>query len=355
MFNVHLLTSTVFFLGWVAYSVAAVVQAVGENTLMPASDCACKVINGSNGLARDNSSWVIGRIVRDFETWMDDGKSNGPIRQCLESIRNEEWLADQNKEPPSRVGLCVFIYKARQARPGHPGYDRAYVSGLVTVITQLALAAIPCGLYGNWGILLVTAAGTVLSFATGALPQWAKEKWICRRGVTKTVVLTRGNGSQHAIVIISDGKGLDFEDLAAPSSMSFSSRQTRLATLILAALWIILLITAAGIKQHAWFLFAVGGIGTLENIYIAGISRSPKDFGVPLEFVKVIGHHKVMQDLYDVESLYPCLGRSMLPVFFPGDLRQDELDRWAEYDKLATERGQRYEGKGLAGEVRRER
>lgn len=57
-------------IGWVAYSVSALVSAVGENKLMPQNvDCKCKVINGKSGYGRDNSSWVIGRIVRDFDTW----------------------------------------------------------------------------------------------------------------------------------------------------------------------------------------------------------------------------------------------------------------------------------------------
>jgi len=45
----------------------------------------------------------------------------------------------------------------------------------------------------------------------------------------KTVILIRGNGSQHAIMILGDGKGLDLEDFAAGSanvdvSTSFTTR-----------------------------------------------------------------------------------------------------------------------------------
>ena len=92
------------------------------------------------------------------------------------------------------------------------------------LVVQLGLAAIPFGLFGDWSILLVAAAGIVLSFLTGALPQWRSEKWACRSGTTKTVVLTRGNGSQHAIVVIGDGKGLDLEDLATAPTLSSPSR-----------------------------------------------------------------------------------------------------------------------------------
>lgn len=318
---------------------------------MPAADYPCKVINGRNGFVRDNSSWIIGRIVRDFETWMDRGQPEPYVRNCVENLINDQWEKEKAKaianadgvasialpERPRKVGLCVSIYKAKDPMPGYPGYDRPYMTGLFIGIVQLGLAAIPCGLFGDWGILLVTAAGIVLSFVSGALPQWAEEKWACQRGTTKTIVLTRGNGSQHAIAIIGDGKGLDLEDLAAVDSTSLSSRQTRFATIVLAILWILLLITAAGIQRNTWFLLAVGGVGILQNIYAAGINRSPEAFGVPLEFVEVIGEPKVMSTLFEVEERYPRLGRSMLSTFFPGDLHQEEIEKWDMYDKRAKE------------------
>jgi hypothetical protein len=39
---------------------------------------------------------------------------------------------------------------------------------------------------GDWGILLITACGTLLSLATGWLPQWKKENWPCNIKPTKT-------------------------------------------------------------------------------------------------------------------------------------------------------------------------
>ncbi|KAI0399685.1 hypothetical protein F4802DRAFT_540274 [Xylaria palmicola] len=338
-------TPVAFSFGWVAYSVTALVNVIGGNRLMPAADCPCKVINAHSGVVRENSSWIIGRLVRDFESWMDNGRPDGPIQRRVQQIRLEKQNALKTPKPPRRAGLCVSVYRAREARPGHPGYDSAYFAGLATAAVQLTLAALPFGLYGNWAILLVTAAGIALSFATGALPQWAAEKWACRRSSDKVTILTQGNGSQHAIVIMGGGKGLDLEDLAAPSSASLSSPVTKCLTLILVILWVVLLITAAGVAENTWFLLAIGSLGILDNIYVAGVSRSPEDFGVPLEFVAVIGHRKVMQTLLEVEARFPRVGRSMLATFFPGNLRQDEIDRWNEFDKLARprERGKRHE------------
>lgn len=336
-------------LGWVAYAVTALVSAIGENKLMPPSDCVCTVINGRTGYVRDNSSWIIGRIVRDFESWMDDGKRDGRIRTHLRGMLDQRWekdrLAAEKKKTgswkdvarPSQAGLCVSIYKAAHARPGYPGYDLVYYIGFATTLFQLGIAGIPCGVFGDWGILLVTVSGILLSFATGSISQWSKEKWACRCNSEKTVILTRGNGSQHAIVIIGDGKGLDLEDLAAgPTNVDVSaSYKTRIVVTLLAALWILLLITAASIKQNTWFLLAIGGIGILQNSFVAGSSRFPKAFGVPLIFDNVIGKPKVMDTLFAVEGAYPHVGRSMLDTFFPGELRQEEERKW---HKLANAR-----------------
>jgi len=155
------------------------------------------------------------------------------------------------------------------------------------------------------------------------------------------VVLTRGNGSQHAIVILGDGKGLDFEDLAAGQTNVDVSASwfTRVAVVVLALFWILLLITAAGIKQNTWFLLAIGGVGILQNIFVAGWRRDPKAFGIPLSFVEVIGQNKVMEALYAVEEKYHHVGASMLETFFPGGkLRPDEKTKWENFAIVADQK-----------------
>ncbi|KAJ5991370.1 hypothetical protein N7499_012027 [Penicillium canescens] len=344
-------TPVAFSFGWVAYAVTAVVSTIGENKLMPLPDCACKIINGRTGYVRDNSSWVIGRIMRDYESWMDDRNKDGPIHRRLKRMIDERWKSDQEEaeanEPgagarvkkPAQVGLCVSVYKAGNANPGYPGRDWVYYLGLATSIVQLGIGAIPCGVYGDWGILLVTGSGIALSFAVGALPQWKREKWACRRNTDKTVILTRGNGSQHAIVIIGNNVGLDFEDLATgPVTADISaSLSTRVFLIFLATLWILLLITAAGLRHNAWFLLAVGGLGIIQNIIAAGVRRSPKSFGIPLTPEGVLGETKVMPTLFVVEDAYPRVGRSMLKTFFPGPLRPDEKEKWERYERRAND------------------
>lgn len=302
---------------------------------MPAPDCPCIVINGQTGYVRDNSSWIIGRMIRDHETWMHEN-----TRRQLKAIINERWnkekrrKASESPDPPrpTQASLCVSIYNAGQALPGHPGKDAIYFFGLMTGTVQLGMAAIPCGIHGNWGILIVTASGILLSLAMGSLGQWKQEKWACRRNTHKPVILTKGNGSQHAIVIFGEARGLDLEDLATGADMAdmWTTTATRAAVIVLTILWIFFLITASALKRDTWYLLAVGGIGMLHNIIAAGACRTPEQFGIPLDFQRVICRPKVMETLLEVESKYRGVGKSMLGIFFPGKLRSHEEKLWNE-------------------------
>jgi hypothetical protein len=324
------------------------VSAVGENRLMPLPDTSCEVINAKSGYTRDNTSWIIGRIVRDYDEWKDE-KVSKHLKTMLdakdkfdrEKANNEVPRSGDRLKYPKKAGLCVSVYKAGEAQVGTSGYDSVYWLGFGTTIVQLGIAAIPCGVFGDWGIFLITVAGILLSYVTGSLPQWKEEKWACRDKSDKDVILTRGNGSQHAIVILGDGKGFDLEDLAAGQTNIdvVAPEKTRFALTGLAALWILLLITTAGIKQNTWFLLAIGGVGILQNIFVAGKMRHPEAYGMPLTLIEVIGSPKVMDTLVEVEKKYPYAGANMIDTFFPrGKLRGHEETTWNNLAKDATAR-----------------
>ena len=328
------LTPVTFSFGWVAYAAAAVVSSVGDNKLMPAPDCTAVIINGENGFVRENSSWIIGRIVRDFESWMRP-ETRSKVRDIIDeayAVRRAQKAPGELVERPTQAGLCVTIYEADGTkRAGIPNLDRVHYSGIVVMLLQVALASIPCGQSPHdWSILLITACGIGLALFTGSLSQWKKEKWSCRRNCTKTEILTRGNGSQNAIVIRGNGVGLNLEDLAGQSNVdSTATPSTRLWMILLSFLWIALLISAAGLSNNTWYLLGVGGIGSLHTAWIAGTRRRPEAFGVHLNFVEVIGHHQVSRALLEVETEYEGVGRSLLATFFPGTLRPDEAKEWA--------------------------
>jgi hypothetical protein len=141
-------------LGWVAYSINALVSAVGENKLMPLPDCQYIVINGKSGYSRSNSSWILGRMVRDYKSWMGsdvDKKVSEVIDEKWEELKAEAEV-NKKSEPqrPRQVGLRVSIYaSARGAKVGEPVYDSAYIYGFAVAIVQLGIASIPCAVYGD--------------------------------------------------------------------------------------------------------------------------------------------------------------------------------------------------------------
>lgn len=328
-----------------AYIITALLTALGENRLMPPPDSACTVINARSGYTRENHSWILGRILRDFEFWMDG--ASPAIRRRLDAIIEARWgRLRAEAEPgtalavprPRKAGLCVSVFEAGQARPNHPGYDRLYYSGIAVAVVQVGIAVIPLVVGGDWAVVLVTGTGIVLAVATAGMRQWGVEKWACRGGCVKSVILTKGNGAQHALLVLGTGMGLDLEDLASGLvEMDSASRSwaTQLMLMLLAVLWIVLLIIAAGTRQNTWFLLTVGGIGIAENIFVAGGRRRPEAFGVPLRFREVIGETKVMETLFAVERAYPRAGQAMLETFFPGKLAPKEVERWEELRQLA--------------------
>ena len=299
-------------------------------------------MNGDNGYTRKNTSWIIGRIMRDYDHWMDDEVRTTTADMLAQKeqeerdakIRVEPGSGDGNRiKPRTRVGLCVAFYRAEPAKVGTGGEDFVYYSGFFVMGFQLGIAAIPMGFFGDWSILMVTGAAIILAIITGSLEQWRREKWACRdENKRRTVVITRGNGAQHAIIVNSDRVGLDLEDLSAGTANVEHSASvcTRGTLVLLALLWICLLIAAAGIEKNTWFLLAVGGLGILQNIYVAAWWRKPVQFGVPLTYDGLVAEPKTMKTLYNVEQRQAGLGQHLRSIFFPGgSLRDEEEVAWA--------------------------
>ncbi|KAJ5701585.1 hypothetical protein N7488_009133 [Penicillium malachiteum] len=149
-------------------------------------------------------------MVRDYDYWADE-LVHAKVEEMLQ-IKWRELKDDarrkrsQKPKKPTQTGLCVSIYKAKlTGKIGESVDNQLYSLCVIGSITQLGIAAIPCGIFGDWGILMITACGIALSSVTASLPQRRSEKWYCRRlpkNSRKNLVLTRGNGSQHAIAIV---------------------------------------------------------------------------------------------------------------------------------------------------------
>jgi hypothetical protein len=290
---------------------------------------------------RSNNSWILSRILRDFDYWKPELIKNR-LREILQMATDQDVakaLKNGRDPPPARThaGLCVSIFHAPpKNRVAGPVADWTYYSGVLVAILQLAISVIPWALNQRWGIFMITASGIFLAYATGALPQWKVEKWGYRHA-EKTVVLTRGNGAQHALVIVGSKDFFDLEVLANgdPKRSSY----TRFCSVVLALLWIVHLITLRGIEENPWYLMAIGGIGMIHSVMVAGLPRRPEALGLPLEFEECIAEPKVMETLKQVEIRHPQVGAAMIGTFFPGKLREDEVQWWA--DKAAEHERER--------------
>ncbi|KAL6800558.1 hypothetical protein J3E68DRAFT_448847 [Trichoderma sp. SZMC 28012] len=340
------ITPLSFSFGSIAYAISAVLSAIGEGRLITCPpEVSLQVINIKSGYRRTNQSWVVGRLFKTYSFWMPKDVAEKANNICAFKIPvDEESRSNTTDKQVHQAALCVAIYKWSESRlAGDPLHDWLWWSGVAVTAIQLGISAIPFGIGRDWSIFLVTAAGNILSYASGALPQWRQEKWFASKlNSEKHVALTLGNGSRHVIIVHGRKGELDFEALAAGWTPHLWS--TRLLTLVLAILWLALLLTSTGIKTNTWYLLAVGGLGMLHNLLLAGAPRYPPSLGLPIELVKmssdigeipaVFGEEKAMWTLMELEEKYEHHGRSLLADFFPGKLNEWEEKWWAETNPL---------------------
>lgn len=338
-----------FSFGWVPYSFTALISVLGDGRLLPEPDVGCKVINLNSGYSRDNKNWVIGRLLRDSEAHVQRLKPPGN-----EAIRISIWEALENHNKPTEHRFWSI-----------------HAWGLLFMTLQLGLAIVPLRLYGDWGILLITGAGTILSIIMGALPQWTAEKLPNRQHSKSVFALTVGNGSRDVMVIKGNGKCLDLEELSVSETprsgrpwKKFNSpeplgpnktwpkpRQIRRTTSDLLAtklrggfpmgflvtyvacaiqsiLWLVLLVSVSALVSHTWFLLGVGFIGMFQNAILAAAEIKPEHRNLPLHYVEtIVGTRKVMDGLMDFHVHYHC-GQHLVREFFPGNLQPPEEAWW---------------------------
>ncbi|KAJ8592775.1 hypothetical protein M405DRAFT_887689 [Rhizopogon salebrosus TDB-379] len=278
-----------FSFGWVAYSFSILLSAIGEGRLMPPSDCPSIVVNAKTGYVRTNNSWPLGRLLRDHHS---------PHYQ-------------------NPKGLTVSMYFVSKSKPaGIPDKDWVYYSGVATIIAQSIISVLPVIFSRNWLVFIITMCGILLALVGSALPQWRTEKWAARRVDKREVIcLTRGNGSNSVIVI---ARGSCY---CASGANPF----TTVATFILAILWIIHLLTVQALDTDAWFLLAIGGLGMIQNLIAAGAPRSAAALGFHLGGLREVHEDKAFNALVKAETLERGVALSLIPVFFPGGLRAEEV------------------------------
>jgi hypothetical protein len=268
------------------------------------------------GYARDVRSWVLSRLVRDYEF------------------------------PGSQTprGLTISFYNTSPTKTmGVPDRDWVYYSGIMVILLQLGIATIPGALFGNWLIFILTFGGVFLAQLQACLPQWRKELWQARpvvEGKHEVVCLTRGNGSSYVMVIRSDGCGLKMSDLA--SAREVREKTTIPGTFLLALLWLVHTFCTNGVENDSWYLIIIGALGMLHNALASGARRKPGALGIHLQEGCVVQNDKVFNALKEAEEVERRVGIALLDVYFPGGLRSDE-EAWkkGKIEQYATEKKQR--------------
>lgn len=129
------LVPVAFSFGWVVYSVQALSSMIGTGRLMPATpDLTSVVINLSSGHQRANRSWILGRLLRDwnykpldkrglyitvldaFEDIIQDSLGNdGIVSECGQGLAMEQSAHNLELGHPSSK-LCLSVAMSRQRK-----------------------------------------------------------------------------------------------------------------------------------------------------------------------------------------------------------------------------------------------
>jgi hypothetical protein len=103
---------------------------------------------------------------------------------------------------------------------------------------------------------------------------------------------------------------------------------TRCACILLAALWILLLVTIPGLEDHTWYFVLVGALGIFYNAVTAGLKIDPRERVVPLKCADTIWTWKVMDGSMDLEVSHKKCESHFCQNFSLGELRDDEKEWW---------------------------
>jgi hypothetical protein len=236
---------------------------MADGRLMPDADMANTIVIGAqSGHIRSTKSWVLGRLLRDIDDIVDKEMKHeqAHVPPAATGIQSSVNQASQTSKPATTkraweaLRISVFeVIDDVSYEHGVPRRDWVWFSGYAVILVQMVISIIPWIFNGDWSTFTVATSGNILALVGGSLPQWRQEKWACPKKGGATVTITQGNGSRHAMVILGKkGVGLDLEILAAGTRTAHASRITRFATAVLAFLWVVLLITVAGLKLDTW-------------------------------------------------------------------------------------------------------
>lgn len=123
-----------------------------DGHLMPDADVDNTVVIGAgSGHIRTTKSWVLGRLLRDFNDRMDkemeNEKAHIPPGQPTDVADKTTVTGDRKKKAWEALRLTIFEVDENPPAPhGVPTLDLIWYSGFAVVLIQLGIAAIPWGI-----------------------------------------------------------------------------------------------------------------------------------------------------------------------------------------------------------------
>ena len=256
------------------------------------------LINVKSGYTRNNQSWILNQIFKDW----------------------------QQRTPP-RSSLNVEIFKVVKPSVYHT-FPEVVAYGTVLIQLWLSVSAALDGRRSATLPLVVLAIffNSIINALAGNL----KDRFGVQalHGKSKAVILTPGNGSRHAMVITDDdGVGVDLEQLAMAVPPQ-SNRVAKLTGTFLTGFVVAFIFSMAPPDRS---LVRAAFVGFLYNMWLA---FQPASYGVDLDSVTTVAaeNSKVFHILIKLEEERAGAGLSLVPIFFPGELREDEK-LWVEERK----------------------
>ncbi|KAK7927819.1 hypothetical protein PG985_004817 [Apiospora marii] len=261
-----------FSFGWVSYALNTLIDIFGDGRLLPKPDYPAKVFALTSKYVRENRNWVVGRIVRDHQTW----------------VHRKELLLD------NKIRITIYDVK-RQGRPcrfsqtrhaltaGNGSRDIIIIRGAGHCMKLEELAAHESPMFGGPWLKFRCFSAKERQSSSMTMP---KEIWGVPKGFFVTVC----------------------------------------STMVLAVWWLLVFITVPGIEGHTWALILVAGIGFLHNAIVAGLRRKPKERNLPLTFLDSILTRNIMDGLMDLEVSYPGCGAPLVGEFIPGELAKKAME-----------------------------
>ena len=114
-------------------------------------------MNCANGFARENQSWALDRLLRDYE-----------IRHEVDSTVQPYGRLPSTSPRGRAESIRIDIFELEV--PSEPSIDFVWCLGWLTIVAQIIIAFLPWILYGSWGVVIVALCGNFLALLTCALP-----------------------------------------------------------------------------------------------------------------------------------------------------------------------------------------